>query len=63
MSPSGRPAETVRPGWRPVGELRVDLGTIPVTFADSGIANPSGGPALVGDDGEVEVLLVFAKGP
>lgn len=36
-------------------------GTIPVKFADYGIDNPSGGPAQVGDDGEVEVLLVFAK--
>lgn len=36
-------------------------GTIPVRFADYGIANPSGGPAQVGDEGEVEVLLVFAK--
>lgn len=36
-------------------------GTIPVRFADYGIDNPSGGPAQVGDDGEVEVLLVFAK--
>jgi len=36
-------------------------GTIPVRFADYGIDNPSGGPAQVGDDGEVEFLLVFAK--
>ena len=36
-------------------------GIIPVRFADYGIDNPSGGPARVGDDGEVEVLLVFAK--
>jgi len=36
-------------------------GTIPVSFADYGIDNPSGGPAQVGNDGEVEVLLVFAK--
>jgi polyisoprenoid-binding protein YceI len=36
-------------------------GTIPVRFADYGIDNPSGGPAQVGDEGEVEVLLVFAK--
>jgi polyisoprenoid-binding protein YceI len=36
-------------------------GTIPVKFADYGIDNPSGGPAQVGDNGEVEVLLVFAK--
>lgn len=37
-------------------------GTIPITFADYGIDNPSGGPAQVGNQGEVEVLLVFAKG-
>jgi len=36
-------------------------GTIPITFSDYGIDNPSGGPARVGNDGEVEVLLVFAK--
>lgn len=36
-------------------------GIIPVTFADYGIANPSGGPAQVGDKGEVEILLVLAK--
>lgn len=36
-------------------------GTLPVTFADYGIDNPSGGPAQVGDTGEVEVLLAFAK--
>jgi len=38
-------------------------GAIPVTFADYGIDNPSGGPAKVGDDGELEVLLVFSKAP
>lgn len=36
-------------------------GTIPIKFADYGIDNPSGGPAQVGDDGEVEVLLVFTR--
>lgn len=36
-------------------------GTIPVRFSDYGIDNPSGGPAQVGDEGEVEVLLVFAR--
>ena len=34
-----------------------------MTFADYGIANPSGGPAKVGDDGEVEALLIFSKAP
>lgn len=36
-------------------------GTIPVKFSDYGIDNPSGGPAQVGDAGEVEVLLVFTR--
>jgi polyisoprenoid-binding protein YceI len=36
-------------------------GTIPVTFSDYDISNPSGGPATVGDNGEIELLLVFAK--
>lgn len=36
-------------------------GTIPVRFADYDIDNPSGGPAQVGDDGELEFLVVFAK--
>ena len=36
-------------------------GTIPITFADYGISNPSGGPASVGDNGEIELLLVFQK--
>lgn len=37
------------------------LGSIPVTFADYGIDNPSGGPASVGDNGTIEFLLVLAK--
>jgi polyisoprenoid-binding protein YceI len=36
-------------------------GTIPITFADYGISNPSFGPASVGDTGEVEFLLTFSK--
>ena len=36
-------------------------GTIPVTFSDYGIKNPSGGPASVGNNGDLEFLLVFAK--
>lgn len=36
-------------------------GSIPVTFADFGIRNPSGGPATTEDDGLVEFLLVFSK--
>jgi polyisoprenoid-binding protein YceI len=36
-------------------------GSIPVTFSDYDIDDPSGGPASVGDDGELEVLLVFGR--
>jgi polyisoprenoid-binding protein YceI len=36
-------------------------GTIPVTFSDYGINNPSGGPASVGDHGDLEFLLVLTK--
>jgi len=36
-------------------------GTLPVTFSDYGINDPSGGPASVGDAGEMEFLLIFAK--
>ncbi len=36
-------------------------GTIPITFADYGIDNPSGGPASTEDHGELEFLLAFAR--
>src|SRR5262245_54001464 len=36
-------------------------GTIPITFSDYNISNPSGGPAQVGDTGEIEFLLVFQR--
>ena len=36
-------------------------GTTTITFTDYGIDDPSGGPASVGDDGELEVLLVFSR--
>jgi polyisoprenoid-binding protein YceI len=36
-------------------------GTIPITFSDYGIANPSGGPASVGDAGDLELLIVLTK--
>jgi polyisoprenoid-binding protein YceI len=36
-------------------------GTIPVTFSDYGIKNPSGGPAKVGNSGDLEFLLIFTK--
>jgi len=35
-------------------------GTIPITFADYKIDNPSGGPATTEDHGVVEFLVVFA---
>lgn len=34
-------------------------GTVPVTFADYGIDNPSGGPAQVGDTGTMVFVLEF----
>ena len=34
---------------------------IPITFSDYDIDDPSGGPASVGDDGTLEVLLVFER--
>jgi polyisoprenoid-binding protein YceI len=37
------------------------LGSIPITFADYNIDNPSGGPASVGDSGTLEFLLVLSK--
>jgi polyisoprenoid-binding protein YceI len=36
-------------------------GSTTITFTDFGIDDPSGGPASVGDDGELEVLLVFGR--
>ena len=36
-------------------------GTIPITFSDYNINNPSGGPANVGNSGDLEFLLIFAK--
>jgi polyisoprenoid-binding protein YceI len=36
-------------------------GSIPVTFADYGIDNPSGGPAATEDHGELEFHLFFAR--
>lgn len=36
-------------------------GTIPVTFADYNIANPSGGPATTADNGVMEFLVVFER--
>jgi polyisoprenoid-binding protein YceI len=42
------------------GTIKVN-GTIPVTFSDYGIDNPSGGPAQVGDSGQIEFLIAFTK--
>ncbi len=36
-------------------------GSIPVTFSDFNIDNPSGGPASVGNSGTVEFLLTFRQ--
>ena len=36
-------------------------GAVPITFADYGIGDPSGGPASVGSSGTLEFLLVLAK--
>jgi polyisoprenoid-binding protein YceI len=36
-------------------------GSVTVTFTDFGIDDPSGGPASVGTDGELEVLLVLTR--
>lgn len=41
--------------------IEVD-GTIPITFSDYEIDNPSGGPAQVGDEGEIEFVLVLTQG-
>ena len=44
-----------------VGNLIDVSGSVPITFADYGIDNPSGGPASVGNAGTLEFLLVLAK--
>jgi len=36
-------------------------GSVTIVFTDYEIDDPSGGPASVGDDGELEVLLVFGR--
>jgi polyisoprenoid-binding protein YceI len=43
------------------GSTIVVAGTIPITFADYGIANPSGGPARTEDHGELEFRLTFTR--
>ena len=42
------------------GTIKVN-GTIPVTFADYGIPDPSFGPAQTEDHGEIEFLIAFTK--
>ena len=42
------------------GQVQV-TGSIPITFSDYGIDNPSFGPASVGDEGTLEFLLVFER--
>ena len=44
---------------RQTGNTIQVTGSIPVTFSDYNIDNPSGGPASVGDSGTVEFLLTF----
>jgi hypothetical protein len=36
-------------------------GILTVTFADYGIDNPSGGPASVGDSGQLEFLVQLQR--
>lgn len=43
------------------GDSMAAIGSIPITFTDYGIDDPSGGPASVGTTGELELLLVFAR--
>jgi polyisoprenoid-binding protein YceI len=37
------------------------VGSVPITFSDYNIDNPSGGPASVGNSGTLEFQLVLAK--
>jgi polyisoprenoid-binding protein YceI len=41
------------------GSMIQVAGSVPITFADFNIANPSGGPATTGDTGTMEFLLNF----
>jgi polyisoprenoid-binding protein YceI len=43
------------------GDTIVVNGTIPISFADYGIPNPSFGPVSTENHGELEFLVVFAK--
>ena len=44
---------------RRTGNAIAVQGVLPVTFSDFNISNPSGGPASVGDSGQLELLLQF----
>lgn len=46
---------------RRTGEVVEVSGSVPVVFSELGIPNPSIGPAVVGDEGEIEVLLVLTR--
>jgi polyisoprenoid-binding protein YceI len=52
---------TVQLDAKRVGENIDVSGSIPITFDEWGIPNPSFGPASTEDHGELEFLLVFAK--
>jgi polyisoprenoid-binding protein YceI len=47
---------------RRTGNAIAVQGILPITFSDYGIDNPSGGPASVGDEGEMEFLLQLTRG-
>ena len=55
-------AVTVEVTVRRSGDTVNVSGSIPVTFADYGIANPSFGPITTEDNGEVEFLLALTRG-
>jgi polyisoprenoid-binding protein YceI len=54
-------AVTVTLNAKRSGESFAVDGSLPITFSDYDIGNPSGGPASVGDEGALEVLLVFTR--
>jgi polyisoprenoid-binding protein YceI len=43
------------------GETIEVNGSIPITWSDYNIDSPSGGPAQVADDGQMEFLIIFAR--
>ena len=47
---------------RRTGNVIAVQGDEPITFSDYNINNPSGGPASVGDSGQLEFVLQFAPG-